>query len=391
NEDITDDFVWHTALTVESLGTLAQRGNGGAVDILRGYVEHGYLWNDAVHRLAQVPGGKAVEGLDAVVCARFSTGEALEDATRYGCLNPQELWGHWRETNPCIARLLTEVEEVHRSWADKRGVQAPNIEYREISLKNLLETVNSQNYSKAQKVIASKVKQSDRETLLYGLSLDNPFQWALAFRGLSQLNLQHLAYDVVFNNMKSFFEAGVERKGRVLNIAYTTLSVLPSSKILHLARKWFDAPEWYLNIIGARLLEDHATHDDIPRLKVALGESLQLEEGHADYRACDILEVLTKFQDIGQLPEVESAFIEAEYSYIRIKAARAMKANAPDYFSRTYAFECLWDCEAQTRMVGSEGVPLDMPGVRQRLVALSNDEYEDEAVRTTAKLRLDQQ
>ena len=385
NENIIDDNVWLTALTVQTLGSLAQRGYTGAVDILRGYIDYGYLWNYAVDCLAEVPDDRAVEGLDSIICDRFATGKELDDAERYGEIYGTEVWQKWRTTNPCIERLSGEVADLRKHWASAANHQYHHINPAEISLKELLENVDAQNFRKAEKVIASKVRKSDRETLLRGLSLANPFQWALAFRGLSQLKLQHLAYEAVFNNMKAFFESGVERKGPVLRVAYSTMSSLPVDMVLPLAREWFYAPEWYLNVIGAHLMEEHATHEDILGLRKTL---IEAQEQREDYRACNVLDILTKFQDIGLLPEVEYAFVQAEYSYMRSRAARAMKANAPDYFAKTFAYECLWDCEVETRLVGCEGSLRDTPGVPERLATISEDEFEADVVRKTAKLKL---
>ncbi len=65
-----------------------------------------------------------------------------------------------------------------------------------------------------------------------------------------------------------------------------------------------------------------------------------------------------------------------------------MSVNAPARFAAGYAFECLWDCEEETREIGCKGVLTQLPGAEERLRTLAEDPYESEAVRSAAQARL---
>lgn len=70
----------------------------------------------------------------------------------------------------------------------------------------------------------------------------------------------------------------------------------------------------------------------------------------------------------------------------RRRAAIALAATDPE-FAQTFAFECLGDCESETRAVGCEAVPLDDRSI-PRLQAIADDPVEDATTRTAATLRL---
>ena len=57
-------------------------------------------------------------------------------------------------------------------------------------------------------------------------------------------------------------------------------------------------------------------------------------------------------------------------------------------FGLERAIECLWDCEAETRLIGIEHVDLSAEGVRARLAEMSADVIEQQDVREAASARL---
>jgi hypothetical protein len=92
---------------------------------------------------------------------------------------------------------------------------------------------------------------------------------------------------------------------------------------------------------------------------------------------------------IGHIPEVENIFVTVQHSYYRRDAAWAMDAIAPDAFQANYAYECLWDCHADTRICGCETVSLSQTGALARLKELGEDKNERDSVRQSAQLALD--
>jgi len=80
-------------------------------------------------------------------------------------------------------------------------------------------------------------------------------------------------------------------------------------------------------------------------------------------------------------------FERVEYSYARRRAAQALHRCDPD-FPEAFGRECLWDCEAETRSLGTMVAP-ESQVVRRRLDDLGRDEHEDSDVRAAALVRLE--
>lgn len=157
------------------------------------------------------------------------------------------------------------------------------------------------------------------------------------------------------------------------------LKALPSSATLPLAREWARLPGGRGDV-AQMLLSDHAEAEDIP---------LVLDLLHAathNYAICSLVDALARVPSLGPHPELQAIFTEINYSYGRRRAAIALAATDPE-FAQTFAFECLWDCESETRAIGCEAVPLDDRSI-PRLRAIADDPVENATTRTAATLRL---
>lgn len=145
--------------------------------------------------------------------------------------------------------------------------------------------------------------------------------------------------------------------------------------------------ERHLHVAAGEILSNHATPDDVPLLVDVLStpKMIQCE----DWRLGSALEAFWHLDGIGHMPEIENIFITVQHSYYRRDAAWAMDATAPDVFQANYAYECLWDCHADTRICGCETVSLSLPGALARLKELADDNIETDSVRENAKVALD--
>jgi hypothetical protein len=83
---------------------------------------------------------------------------------------------------------------------------------------------------------------------------------------------------------------------------------------------------------------------------------------------------------------LSDAFFRLRYSRGRGCAARAIQATAPELFRESFAFECLWDCEAEMRTFASGLVPIDEQSLL-RLRGLASNPWEDPKVRESASKR----
>ena len=128
----------------------------------------------------------------------------------------------------------------------------------------------------------------------------------------------------------------------------------------------------------------HSDSEDVPAIRAGFSRAWERDW---TYEICSLVEALGRHPDHGPFPELRMVFTDVAYSYARRRAARSMAAVDPD-FSTLFADECLWDCEAETRLVGVEASLLDDRITRPRISVLAADEAEDEAVRTAAATRL---
>lgn len=382
-------------LLLEVLGNLAKRGGREAIDILGDYVSYGPKWDAALRVLAEVQDRKVSDGLADVVCERFSTGKEMSEASVYplfGEPSLDRLWEQWEQANPCIAKLLSELTTTGIYERVTSRIESPN--YKALSTKELLVAIDGANYRQIEKVLLSRLKHSDIQTYREAFLLDNPHTWWVAFNCLKGMKAAEPSYNQVLERVTAYVEenAGDRRKlnGVILRPFGMIAPQLPPESTLPLARCWYSSEHWQLRHMAEEILEAHATTEDIEPVRATLSEALATAtpENTDIYRICSALDILVRFPDIGLLPEVEEAFIQVGYAPGRRRAAAAMRMNASAYFQEKYAYECLWDCDAETRQIGCESVSLDMPGAVERLQALATDEFEYDFVKQAARTAL---
>jgi hypothetical protein len=387
---------WEVTLTIETLGRLALMGNAEAASILSDYVAYGAQWDFALRQLADLPQIEDAGDLARVVCGRFKTGEEMDDAAAYGLLGPyalDTLWEKWTPRYPCIARLIEELHHIEEERERNRTPWPPD--YTNVPVAALLEQVDAYSRMIALKAAISKVQPEDKDVCIRAFETANPFAWRIAFECLSALGMAELVYDTALEKSVEqlrLLESSGEQIGMqsLKRRAITAiLEALPPNMTLPYARRWFNSPDWNLARTANDLLKEHGTMKDFPIVRAVLLDMLRENPDvmNADYEVCSLLKLLARFREIGPLSEVEKIFVETDWSFARQCAARAMAANAPDWFAHGYAFECLWDAEERIRVIGCENVALDVPGAAERLRALADDPFEEESVRDAARER----
>ncbi|MBI5362963.1 MAG: hypothetical protein HZA53_07265, partial [Planctomycetes bacterium] len=68
---------------------------------------------------------------------------------------------------------------------------------------------------------------------------------------------------------------------------------------------------------------------------------------------------LQRFSGRGWLPGVEENYLEMSCSLCRSEAVDALIELDRERFARTYALECLWDCESSTSEAAIPHVPIE--------------------------------
>jgi hypothetical protein len=384
---------WETTLAIETLGRLAQLGSIEAVQILRDYVSYGAQWDYALQQIAELTDPNSRLGLLEIICTRFETGAQIDASAAYGIYGTVEraLWEGWSADYPCIARLLTEVDEIEASRA--QGCLRPEPpQYETLTVEELLLAAGPRALTKLADLVEAKARPGDERALIAAFSQGNPFGWYAALRGLKALDRGKHLYSHIFDQAVSRLESLPQARGphlREIRAIVRTLDLLPPTMTLPLAREWFSSANWNKESVAEDILEQHATGEDIPVVTAALTQHLQAGTENVDtYRTCSLLDILARFPDIGPLPQVERVFVETGYSPARRRAASAMRMNAPQWFAETYAYECLWDCVEESRQIGCASVSIELPGSLERLQTLADDPFEYEHVREAARVRL---
>ena len=382
---------WQALMAIETLGSLAYLGNAEAVAILRHYVAHGVKWDVALRQLTELADPAATADLADSLSARFATGKEMDQSAYFGIVNSDlyPLMQSWSLTHPEMARLLEEAEVI---WATYWQPSPPEPPYEVRSTGELLAAIDGRTHREIEKILLARCNRADIDQYVATFAGENYMAWWPAFQCLVALEAAEPFYDMILHKLLAFFATANERalRGRKRVVASRILEQLPPDMTLPLARRWFDAPEWHLRKTGEDILEAQATLEDIPQVREALAATLAAATPYDsdDYRISGALDILARFPDIGLLPEVEAAFVQAGYSFARMRAARTMRVNAPAAFAATYAYECLWDCAEETRHIGCESVPLTAPGALERLHAMVANPIEDELVKEAIAKRI---
>jgi len=380
-------------LALATLCALAARGYAPAVAIVRAYLDYGdssngESWDAAFEAL--MDGARdivSVDRISGVIDRRFPDDDTLDAALPSpgpGMHTLREPWRSLRAVNPRVDRILS-AHERDEEQRERRQEQA-RLVLAGLSAPELLAGVDAGNYYVTAMALQERVASCDLDLLLDVAQHGDRWQRFVAFRGL-----ERLARSAAFPALRAFLESSQDEPVVVYNSAIRAIVALPPILTLDLARTWFGfASTDRRHHVARRILEAHATVDDVPRARTALRSSLR--EGSADwhdyYLMCGMLEILACFPEAGPYPEAEAVFEDVTYAYARIYAAEALDAGDHDRFARGLALECLWDCESRVREIGCDSVDLAVPGAWARLHELARNPHEDENVRDAAKERI---
>jgi hypothetical protein len=411
-----DDQFWNITLTLETLDSLVCRYNMKALSILQDYVSYGFHWYDVIIYLWISGVEHALDNIDSIICSKLSSDEAfqrdfknsiLEDFEKYRNLDEEERrrmchndegmmvglflpvcepWKTLCQKNEQLAQAFGQFcsfDEIELP-TPKKSKAIPDSNYLSVSeLLNLVDRPDRPLLYKIFQPLEKKVTQEDEELLLSNLSVKNEDRIIVALKGLAVLGTPK-----AFEAVKLIIEFTKESHSRVRRHAFEAISQMPASLSLAMAREWFQKSEWYYQVGGGEILVNHAMLDDIPLLVQALKAPQTI--GCDDFRLGNTLEALERFEGIGHIPEIENIFLIIPHSYHRRRAALAMASTAPDVFQAQYAYECLWDCHWDTRIVGCYNVALSHPGALARLKEMAENPNESEKVREAAQEAIDE-
>lgn len=384
--DDPDEHTWNTGLTVSTLAALARRGYPSALPIVREYVTWGFAWEHALWELGRLGDPAAFAGLDTVVLDRFPTDEALAEGLR-NTHDDTEPWKSWCALHPRIDRVYRHRREECDAEREKRP-RGPS--YAALSLPEIFAHVSDRNYSELARFLQKQVRPSDLSLLLGHLAADVGViaDWreprALR-RGLVLTGLEELADSAAWPALKALVEARPEGDHRLCVKVRGAVVALPAGLVLETGRAWFDSGIEGRRWLGLQILKEHATPDDVSRLRRAVAGFLTCADC---YLLWTVTQTLGRLSAVEALPELEQAFAETPHAWIRLQVARALHSLAPARFAKGLAFECLWDCEEGARAFACAAVDLTMPGARARVHELAESPFEEDEVRRAAAGRL---
>jgi len=223
------------------------------------------------------------------------------------------------------------------------------------------------------------------------VSLDNPFISFVALAGLAKI-----APPSTFSGMTDLWAMIPEKSDPAKpesNLCRVVIRqglsrailALPAEVTVPLARLWFFDLDSRKHDLAEKLLQRHATQDDIPLLREALRQMLADEE--AEWH-CLLIKAFFHLPGIGIIPELVDIFYKFRFSTGRAYAAEAIQVTSPNFFRDALALESLWDCEEGTRTLGAKFASLESDQVRRRLRHLASDAFESKEVLTESKVRL---
>jgi hypothetical protein len=369
------------ALPLGVLAMLARAGRHRAVDALRNYVHWGTSWPDALEGLSETGDRAAWEGLDQVLVARFGP-EAGAVVIDVAAGRIDEPWRSWREAGP-LAPVLAGSPAFERPGPCPDLKSAPAATLLALVRPGLPQRARSGRRASAADVLADRVRHGsavDRAVVEAALAGDDIAQAARAVQVLGSLGNTAVIAPAVR------LLARLERaRGRRLGLRVSILrglEGLPAEPALDLARAWRDLPG-YRPIVAKRLLEVHATEQDLPWALARLLRST----GTGD-EACGLSHIVARFADLGPFPELVDTYRRMTRTSCRASLVETIRATDPA-FGTGLAVECLFDCEWGARLAAVEAVDLGVAGVRAHVAAIAGDRTEEAEVRAAASARLD--
>ncbi len=382
---------FETGGTIDTLGALAKRGNEEAANILTAYVAVGTHWNLALDELIETGRAEAWEGLNGVIEARFPDPEQL--GNRLSCVPLGEPpWSGWKDSPGPLGAILRKRERRER---DQQGT-TEEVDYSSMSTQELLDLTELQDPARRiEEALSSRDSPEDSALFLAAIELSRPLRAATALRILRRRGDPR-----VFEPAKRIIEqwrrrqrsTPAERRRYPLvlySAANRALRGSPSHIALPLARRWRSSPSPTLRHSAQGVLRSHATEDDVPWVRRQLRWRLtdRRVTDRRVYTVCGYAEILTRFPRLGPFPGLGLIYHQLPYSYGRRFFVRAMAATDPA-FPGGLAYECLWDCQSDTRVAACQVVDLNVLHARERLQEMAADAWEEAEVREAASTRL---
>jgi len=353
------------ALGISVLGRLAVRGDHRALQRLRLELERPGDKSSVLWKLGEVPDGRGIEGVDAILVRSCAAGELTEliDDTRH------LPWETWAQSHPAIAAARSQADELRRA---SRARPVPPEADAPVD-----ELLGFEWSGATPKAVVRRLAETTDASEVRALREAATGPWGPA-RKLALLALAERRDPAAVDTAAEVFTRNVVGAERASAFRY--FLALDASVILPLAREWLELEDDRSRVAAATMVL-HSTPDDLPAIRAAFSCAWSAQ---SMYAICDLVDALGRLHTVGPHPELRVVFTDVAYSYARRRAAAALAATDPE-FPTTYAAECLWDCEEETRLVGAKTLDPSVSEAKSGLVQLAEDPFEVEDVRDAAR------
>lgn len=373
DEDWTDEDADRTALPLAVLGDLARVGREDAVALLRRYAAEGRDWTLAVEHLARAADPRALAGM-LVVALERGDDEELYDCVRRGTgMRPWRVWGF---QDPRMRSIVEKVDLDWWRWELARGKPAAT-DARPTVDQVLSEAASSPRRSfVCGRRLASVATAEHRGLIL-----------ATAWSGAAGARIAALRYlgDVGDPALLDLAETALadDSPVPVRQAAVQAVGGLRTGEAVARARGWLGA-DGALGDVAVRILAGAGEQADGPALIAALR---RCRPDRDRYTLIDLVDGVGRLGLTEAVDPVRDVYRGSPCAGLRSRAVDTLARIEPD-FTATTAVDCLWDCEAETRLVAVDWADMLVDGVPDRLRELARDPAETEDVREAARRRL---
>ncbi|NOX31894.1 MAG: hypothetical protein GXP35_17895 [Actinobacteria bacterium] len=333
-------------LVIGVLAELVAVGANGADAALLGHVAHGADWDDAIYEISQSP-GDLYRQLPAVLDARFPEDECVAIVHRWRYEVP---WDQIANVRRWVKRAIdsfddgpTANESPEPPPMDRPAAELLLYPWSRTLPKRLLHR------------LTVMLRAGERDELIAALETPGPGRW-VAFQALARLDDpggMSVAEAIV----------RVDASGPERAAALRYLKNLSGEHTLTLARSWV-GESGGRGVAARGVFERHAEASDLLLLVGGLAEAWEARDFYA---LCSFIDALARLSDPASAEQIAAIYEEAEYSYARRRAARALVAIDEQAFIDRYARSALWDCEREIQdlAIGLLGNHVDEVAARQ--------------------------
>ncbi|UGQ10748.1 HEAT repeat domain-containing protein [Yinghuangia sp. ASG 101] len=401
DEDWTDESADRTALPLAVLGDLARADRPEAVALLRRYAEEGRDWTLALDHLARAADPEALSGMLALALERADDDELYDCVRRAAAMRP------WREWGFADARLRAVVEKVDLDWWRwelSRGKEAAP--RTPVTVDQVLSEAAA---SPRRSFVCGRRLASVATAEHRGLILATAWAGAEGARVAALRYLGEVADPALLDLAEATLTGG-DTPVQVRQAAVQAVGALRSVEAVARARTWLAADghtvrevfgrggddraatgtaataSGGLADVAVRILAGAGARTDGPALIAALRRCRPT--AHQDrFTLIDLVEGVGRLGLTGALEPVRDVYDASPCASLRSRAAGALARIEPG-FTATTAVDCLWDCEAGTRLRAVDWADVAADGVVERLRVLARDPAEEDDVRQAARRRL---